>query len=89
VQDAGAFGEEAEDLPVAALDLRRGAVGGVEFGVDVGEELGQFAGAGPGGQDALLVVAELFPDQVEVAFALVLVDLGEELVCRTEIGSWP
>ena len=78
MQHAGAFGEEAEDLPVAALYFRRGGFGGVEPGIDAGEELCQLAGTGPGGHDALLVVAELFPEQGEVAFAFMLVDLGEQ-----------
>jgi hypothetical protein len=39
VQHFGAFGEEAEDLSVAALDLRGRGVGEIELGVDVGEEL--------------------------------------------------
>jgi hypothetical protein len=34
-------------------------------------------GAGSGGQDAVLVVAELGGHQVQVALLLVLVDLGE------------
>ena len=44
VQDAGALGEQAEDLPVAALDLRRGGLGGIELGVDVGEEVSSARG---------------------------------------------
>ena len=43
------------------------------------KKLCQLAGAGPGGHDALLVVPELLPEQGEVAFAFMLVDLGEQL----------
>ncbi|MEU2754167.1 hypothetical protein [Streptomyces albidoflavus] len=43
------------------------------------EELGQAAGSGARWEDALLVVSELGEDEVEVAVALVLVDLGEKL----------
>ena len=39
----------------------------------------RLAGAGAGGQDALLVVAELGQHELEVAVGLVLVDLGEQL----------
>ena len=59
--------------------LGASAVPGGESGVDVGEKLGQLACPGPGGHDALLVVPELRPGQVEVAVGLVLVDLGQEL----------
>jgi hypothetical protein len=45
----------------------------------VSEELGEAASAGARWEDALLVVAELGEDEVEVAVALVPVDLGEEL----------
>jgi hypothetical protein len=50
----------------------------VEFGVDGGKECGQLACSWPGGHDAVLVVAELGPDQVQVAVGLMLVDLGQQ-----------
>ena len=76
VQGAGAPGQEAEDLAVAALDPGCPRIFGCGLPVDAGEELGKLAGAWPGGHDALLVVAELGPDQLKVAVGLVLVDLG-------------
>ena len=78
MQDAGALGQQVEDVTVVALGLRRGRGGCAGAGVDAGEELGEAPGAGAGGQDALLVVAELGQDQAEVAVALVLVDLGQQ-----------
>ena len=39
----------------------------------------RLAGAGSGGHDAVLVVAELGQDELEVVVGLVLVDLGEQL----------
>jgi hypothetical protein len=82
VQDLGAFGEQVEDVAIVVLDLRRGRGRRGDLGVDAGEELGEAAGAGAGGQDALLVVAELGEDQVEVAIGLVLVDLVQQLGLR-------
>lgn len=86
VQGVGALAQQVENLAVAALDLRRVAGGGrrrasrAERGVHAGEELDEFAGAGPGGQDALLVVAELSEGQLQVALPLVPVDLvGQQL----------
>jgi hypothetical protein len=78
VQGVGAFGQQVEHVAVAGLRFGGCGVGGGELAVDVGEELGQFMGARPGGHDSLLVVAELGPDQVQVAFALVLVDLRQQ-----------
>ena len=82
MQDAGALGQQVEDVAVVALGLRRCRGGCAGAGVDAGEELGEAPGAGAGGQDALLVVAELGQDQAEVAVALVLVDLGQQLGLR-------
>ena len=64
VQCLGAFGDQVEYFPVTALGLRRFGLAAGEFAVDVGEELGQLAGSWTGGQDPLLVVAELGPDQL-------------------------
>ena len=82
VQDAGALGQQVEDVTVVVLGLRRCRGGCAEAGVDAGEELGEAPGSGAGGQDALLVVAELGQDQAEVAVAFVLVDLGQQLGLR-------
>ena len=79
MQHAGALGEEAADLPVAALYFRCRGCCRIEPGVDAGEEVRQLAGAGAGGHDAVLVVAEFLLEQGEVAFAFVLVDLCEQL----------
>ena len=79
MQRAGTFGQQAEYFPVAALHLGRPGLGGGDLGVDVSEELGELPGTGPGWHDALLVVAEFGPDQVQVPLAFVLVDLGEKL----------
>ena len=78
VQHLGAFGQQVEDVTLVALDLRRRSRFGVQFGVDAGEELGEAARTGSGGQDALLVVAELGEDEFEVAVGLVLVDLSKQ-----------
>ena len=78
VEDLGAFGQQIEHIAVVALDLRRRGRRGGELLVDAGEELGQAAGARPGGQNALLVVSELLQDELEIALALVLVDLGQQ-----------
>lgn len=43
------------------------ALARIKLGVDVGEDAGQLAGAGAGGHNAVLVVAELLPDKGEVA----------------------
>jgi hypothetical protein len=82
VQSPGSLGHEVEHVAVAGLYFGCPGIACGELAVDVGEELGQFAGAGPGGHDALLVVAELGPDQFQVAFGLVLVDLGEQFGLR-------
>jgi hypothetical protein len=47
--------------------------------VDVREELRQLAGSRASGHDALLVVTELGPKQVQVALLLMLADFGEQL----------
>ena len=86
VQRLGALGEQVEHFTVAALGLRRRSAGERELAVDVGEELGEFAGTWSGGHDALLVVAELGPDQLQVAVGLVLVDLGQQLGLS---AAWP
>ncbi|MFD9220722.1 hypothetical protein ACFWDI_12085 [Streptomyces sp. NPDC060064] len=74
VKDLGAFGQQVEDVTVTALRLgcRRRCCCRVELLVDAGEELGQVPGTRAGREDALLVVAELFQDQVEVPVAFVL-----------------
>ena len=87
VQRLGAFGQQVEDVAVVALDLRCRSRFGVQVGVDGGEEVGKAAGAGAGGQDALLIVAELGPEQVEFAVLLVFVDLGQQLRLSTARSS--
>ena len=82
MQDAGASGQQVEDVAVVVLGPRRCRGGCAEVSVDAGEELGEVPGTGAGGQDALLVVAELSQDQAEVAVALVLVDLGQQFGLR-------
>src|SRR6266542_590689 len=76
-QGSRALGQQVEHVPAGALDFssRRG-VAGVELAVDAREELDELAGAGASGQDAVLVVAELGEDQVQVALLFVFADLG-------------
>src|SRR6266542_4132476 len=77
VQGSRALGQQVEHVPAGALDFRsRRGVAGVELAVDAGEELDELAGAGASGQDAVLVVAELGEDQVQVALLFVFADLG-------------
>ena len=86
VQGPGAFGQQVEHVTVGVLDSHR-AVFAVacrtEVPVDVGEEVDKIPGAGSGGHDALLVVAEFGPEQVEVALLLLFADLGEQLGLST------
>ena len=51
------------------------------------KEPGELAGTGPGGHDALAVVAQLGPEQVQVAFRLVLVHLGQQFGLRSARGG--
>ncbi|MFF4754982.1 hypothetical protein ACWD5R_33215 [Streptomyces sp. NPDC002514] len=50
----------------------------IELAVDAGEEVGEAAGAGAGGQDALLVVSEFGQHQVQIALLFMVVDLGQQ-----------
>lgn len=59
-----------------ALGLRGRGRDCVELGVDAGEERGEFAYSGAGGEAALLVVAELVQDELEVAVAFVIISLS-------------
>ena len=81
MQCLGAFGDQVEYFPVTALGLRRFGLVGGEFAVDVGEELGQLAGSWTGGQDPLLVVAELGPDQIQVALGFCLLTSANNSAC--------
>ena len=87
VQRLRAFGQQVEDVAVVALDLRCRSRFGVQVGVDGGEEVGQAAGAGAGGQDALLIVAELGQHELEFVVGLVLVDFGQQLRLGTARSS--
>ncbi len=78
MEDLGAFAEQVEDVLVAGDDVGGGRGVAGQVPVDGGEELGQFPGSGAGGHDAVLVVAELCEDDLQVAAGLVLGDLGEE-----------
>jgi hypothetical protein len=78
MEGPGPFGQQVEHIAVTALSLRRRRCHRFELCVDTGEEFGQAPGSWAGWEDALLVVAELGQDQVEVAVALQLVDLGQQ-----------
>ena len=78
VQGTGSFGQQVEDLAVAAHHGRAGGGRSGEAGVDAGEEVQQFPCAGAGWADALLVVAECLQGQVEVALLFVFADFGEQ-----------
>ncbi|MCX4906463.1 hypothetical protein [Streptomyces sp. NBC_00878] len=78
MEGLGPLGQQVEHVAVTALGLRRRRCHRFELGVDAGEEFGQSPGSWPGWEDALLVVAELFQNQVEVAVAFQLVDLGQQ-----------
>ena len=78
MQGAGAFGEQVEDFAVAAQDRGVSWPGGGELGIDGGEEFQQVPGAGSGGVDALLVVAECLQGQLEVALLFVVADFGQQ-----------
>ena len=79
MQRLRAFGQQVEDVAVVALDLRRRSRIGVQFGVDGGEEFGQTASAGAGGQNALLIVAELSEHELEFMVGLELVHFAQQL----------
>jgi hypothetical protein len=49
------------------------------LGADAGEELGELAGPGARGHDAVLVAAVLGEHDLDAAVGFVLGDLGEEL----------
>jgi hypothetical protein len=69
--------QQVEHVTVTALRL--GCHCRVELPVDAGEELGKAPRTGAGREDALLVVPELVQHELDVALALVLVDLGKQL----------
>jgi hypothetical protein len=71
VQYLGALAEQVEDVLVAGDDAGRSRFVAGQVLVDGGEELGELAGSGAGGHDAVLVAAELGEDDLEVPVGFV------------------
>lgn len=69
-------------MPVVVENLRVGAGGVLQRGVDAGEGVDEAAGAGPGGHDPHLGVAECLHGQPQMLRFLRGFDLGVEEALR-------